>query len=239
MERPWDDLISDEERARSLRAGYGRRAGVGRRPAVMLVDLYRTDVPLDVTGPARAFSDPMPPGHEESIRAVRELLAKARARRVPVFYSTNQYAGDGRDLGGWRHKSWTAEQHARLLKGEPYPFLPDIRPAPDEWIIRKQRPSVFFGTALLSYLIDLRVDTLLVGGQTTSGCVRATVVDAFSHGFRTVVIEECTYDRSPTSHKVNLFDMDQKYADVRPLAEVLTYLDGVGSEGDGGGADGA
>ena len=75
-----------------------------------------------------------------------------------------------------------------------------------------------------SYLVDLQIDTLLVGGQSTSGCVRATVLDAFSYGFRTIVVEECTFDRATVSHKVNLFDMHQKYADVTPLGEVLDYL---------------
>ena len=236
MKRPWDDLIGEEESIRSRRAGYGRRAGMGTRPAVLLVDLYGTDVALEAEGPAGRFSDPEPPGHEASMRAIEMLLTAARASRVPIFFSTNQYAEDGRDLGGWRHKTWSAETHARLMQGRPFPFLPGIVPGPGEWVIHKQRPSVFFGTPLLSHLVELRVGTLLIGGQTTSGCVRATVVDAFSYGFRTTVVEECTYDRSPTSHKVNLFDMDQKYADVTSLSEVLAYLAG-GAVQPGGSGD--
>ena len=92
-------------------------------------------------------------------------------------------------------------------------------------VIRKDKPSVFFGTPLMSYLHELQVDTLLVTGTTTSGCVRATVVDAFSYNFKVVVVEECVFDRGQASHQVNLFDMQAKYADVVSLEDALRYLD--------------
>jgi nicotinamidase-related amidase len=221
MGRVWDDLIPEPEQALYSRAGYGRPAGFGRRPAVLLVDLYVTDVRL---ADRPEFRDPMPEGGELNLRAIQHLAAAARAEGVPLFYTTNLYREDGRDLGGWRHKSWSAESHARALAGRPYPFIPAVAPTPGDRVVHKQRPSAFFGTQLVSDLVDLGIDTLLVGGQTTSGCVRATVVDAFSYGFRTAVVEECTYDRATMSHKVNLFDMHQKYADVVPLAEALAYL---------------
>jgi nicotinamidase-related amidase len=226
MKRIWDDVVTPEERALYERAGYGRLAGIGARPAVLLVDLYLTELPPDGAPADRAaFRDPLPPGAEASLAAVRALLAAARARDLPVFYTTNLYRADGGDLGGWRHKSRSAPDHARRLAGRPYPLLPSVAPQAGDHVIPKQRPSAFFGTPLVTSLIDRGVDTLLVGGQTTSGCVRASVVDAFSYGYRTVVVEECSYDRCATSHKVNLFDMHQKYADVMPLAEVLARLE--------------
>jgi nicotinamidase-related amidase len=221
MGRIWDDVIGEDERALYARAGYGRPAGFGARPALLLVDLYVTDV--DAREGSR-FRDPLPAGAELYIPAVQRLLEAGRAASAPIFYSTNQYRADGRDMIGWKHKSWRAESHCRALDGRPVPFIPAVAPRPDDWIIYKQRPSVFFGTQLTGYLIDLQIDTLLVGGQSTSGCVRATVLDAFSYGFRTIVVEECTFDRATVSHKVNLFDMHQKYADVTPLSEVLDYL---------------
>ena len=221
MGRIWDDVIGEEERALYERAGYGRPAGFGARPALLLVDLYVTDV--DAREGSR-FRDPLPAGADQYIPAVQQLLEAGRAARTPVFYSTNQYRADGRDMIGWKHKSWRAESHCRTLDGRPVPFIPAVAPRPDDRIIYKQRPSVFFGTQLVGYLVDLQIDTLLVGGQSTSGCVRATVLDAFSYGFRTTVVEECTFDRATVSHKVNLFDMHQKYADVTPLGEVLDYL---------------
>ena len=91
-------------------------------------------------------------------------------------------------------------------------------------VIRKQKPSVFFGTTLMSYLTELHIDTLIVGGTTTSGCVRATVLDAFSFNFKVSVVEECTFDRGQVTHKINLFDMNAKYADVISLEEAEDYL---------------
>jgi nicotinamidase-related amidase len=222
MTRIWDDVIPAEEKALYERAGYGRPAGIGRRPAVLLVDLYLTDLAPDAD--RGGFRDPLPAGAQASLAAVQTLVGAARERELPIFYTTNQYRADGRDLGGWRHKSWSAPGHAERLGGRPYPFIPGVAPRPEDRIIYKQRPSAFFGTPLVGHLIDLGVDTLLVGGQTTSGCVRASVLDAFSYGFRTIVVEECAYDRCATSHKVNLFDMHQKYADVTPLAEVPDLL---------------
>lgn len=220
--RIWDDVIPPDDRAHMEQAGYGRRAGFGRRPAVLLVDLFVTDFRIVQNG--QGFSDPFPGDGKASIHAVQALATTARQRGVPVFYSTNRYLPDGRDVGGWRYKSWTAEARAKKLAGRPYPFLEAVAPQPKDWIIEKRYPSVFFGTQLATMLIQLGVDTLLVGGQTTSGCVRATVIDAFSLGLRTSVVEECTYDRSRTSHKVNLFDMHYKYADVISLQEALEYL---------------
>ena len=218
MSRVWDELIDRETRQRYERAGYGRPAGFGDRPAVLLVDLFLTDL-----GDG-AFADPPPPGIESHITAIQRLAAEARARRLPVFYTNDRFEADGSDLGGWRHKSWAAPGLARKLAGRPCPWLEAVAPESGDRVIYKQRPSAFFGTALASDLIDLGVDTLVVGGQTTSGCVRATVVDAFSYGFRTIVVEDCTYDRCAPSHKINLFDMHQKYADVISLADALSGI---------------
>ncbi len=105
-----------------------------------------------------------------------------------------------------------------------YDFVAEIAPQAGDLLLPKKHPSAFFGTPLLSHLIDLGVDTLFVTGCSTSGCVRASVVDAFSYNFRVVVPQDCVFDRSPTSHAVNLFDMNAKYADVVPVAEGLAML---------------
>ena len=105
-----------------------------------------------------------------------------------------------------------------------YRFVEEVAPVPGDVLLPKKHPSAFFGTPLVSHLIDLGVDTLFVTGCTTSGCVRASVADAFAYNFSVVVPEECVYDRSPTSHAVNLWDMNAKYADVMPLAEAIAKL---------------
>ena len=105
-----------------------------------------------------------------------------------------------------------------------YEFVEEVAPREGDILVPKRHPSAFFGTALVSYLVDLRVDTLFVTGCTTSGCIRATVVDAFAYNFRVVVPHDAVYDRSPTVHAVNLFDMAQKYADVVSTADALNRL---------------
>lgn len=104
-------------------------------------------------------------------------------------------------------------------------IVADIAPQERDVLLRKSKPSAFFGTGLLHYLLELKVDTLLVVGTTTSGCVRATVIDAFSHNFNVAVVEEGTFDRGEVSHAINLFDMNAKYADVVSLATTLEYID--------------
>jgi nicotinamidase-related amidase len=103
----------------------------------------------------------------------------------------------------------------------------EIAPQPRDVVIGKLKPSAFFGTPLASYLLELKVDTLIVCGTTTSGCVRASVLDAFSLGYRVAVVEECTFDRGEVSHAINLFDMNAKYADVVSLEATTGYLRGL------------
>ena len=105
-----------------------------------------------------------------------------------------------------------------------YQFVPEVAPQAHDVLLPKKHPSAFFGTPLASYLIDLQVDSLVVTGCTTSGCVRGSVVDAFAYNFKCTVPIECVYDRSATSHAVNLFDMAAKYAEVKPVAEVMQYI---------------
>lgn len=108
-----------------------------------------------------------------------------------------------------------------------YEFVPDVAPLPHDVLLPKKHPSAFFGTPLVSYLIDAGADSLVVTGCTTSGCVRGSVVDGFAYNFRIAVPEDAVYDRSQTSHAVNLFDMASKYADVMPTADVIEALKAI------------
>ena len=105
-----------------------------------------------------------------------------------------------------------------------YDFVEEIAPRPGDVLVPKKHPSAFYATALASHLIDAGADTLIVTGCTTSGCVRGSVVDGFSYNFKVTVPEECVYDRGAVSHAVNLFDMSEKYADVLPVADLMTKL---------------
>jgi nicotinamidase-related amidase len=125
-----------------------------------------------------------------------------------------------------------AEKVPALMKvaANGYQFVPEVAPREQDILLPKKHPSAFFGTPLVSYLVDLGVDSLVVTGCTTSGCVRGSVVDGFAYNFRCTVPIECVYDRSATSHAVNLFDMAAKYADVKPVAEVMAELRALGAK---------
>jgi maleamate amidohydrolase len=140
-----------------------------------------------------------------------------------VFFSTNTRRADGFDAGSWRWKNGRELEDAeKEIEGNQ--IVAEVAPMPQDVTILKTKPSAFFGTPLLSFLIDLKVDTLIVCGVSTSGCVRATVIDAFSNNLRVEVVEDACFDRSEVSHAINLGDMNAKYSDVVPSETVLSYL---------------
>jgi nicotinamidase-related amidase len=161
----------------------------------------------------------------QGVYHIGKLLDAARAKEVPIFYSTAPSRRLALTAGRWHGKNSRGDEdfHSRTQDGNE--IVREIAPHAGDIVILKDKPSVFFGTPLMSYLHELQIDTLLVTGTTTSGCVRATVVDAFSYNFKVVVVEECVFDRGQASHRVNLFDMQAKYADVVPLEAALNYLE--------------
>lgn len=204
----------EDMRAFFAQRGFGLRIGFGERPAVVVIDLVN------------AFTDPaMPLGADldREIEAAQRLLASAREAGIPVFYTVVRYdEQDLRDAGIWilKQKGITS-----LRAGTPAVDLDErLGRRPGEEVILKKYASAFFGTDLLSRLNARRVDTLLIAGCTTSGCVRATAVDAVQLGIRPIVIREAVGDRAEPAHRQSLFDLDQKYADVLGLDEVLTYI---------------
>jgi maleamate amidohydrolase len=220
--RPWDGIIGEEEIRRYDAAGFGGPSGIGERPGLVIIDVqYRT-----VGTTRRPFWEAIEEFRtscgEDAWRAVDHLaplLGFFRERGWPVFYP---YVSpkESFDHGRLSEKVPTIMNIA--AKG--YEFVAEVAPREGDVLVPKKHPSAFYGTPLASYLIAQGVDTLVVTGCTTSGCVRASVADAFAYNFRVLVPEECVYDRSPTSHAVNLFDMAYKYAEVRPVAEVTRML---------------
>jgi maleamate amidohydrolase len=193
--------------------GFGNRSGFGRSPALLIVDFVN------------GFNDPALFGGGNigtAIAGTRTLLQCARARRLPIVFSRVVYAEDGSDAGVFCLK---APGLAALTERAPASqIVSDLEPLNGEHIIRKTQPSAFFGTDLSGRLISQGVDTLLVTGCTTSGCVRASVVDSMSYNFRTIVVTDCVGDRAIAPHEANLFDMGQKYADLMTTAEVIDRL---------------
>lgn len=197
--------------------GFGNTSGFGTHPALLIVDFVN------------GFADPGQFGGgniADAIENTKSLLALARAKGLPVAYSRVVYADDGSDAGVFCLKvpGMTALTESAVAGA----IVADLAPMEGEYIARKTQPSAFFGTDLAAWLKAKGVDTVVVTGCTTSGCVRASVVDAMSHNFHTIVVTDCVGDRALAPHRANLFDMGQKYADLMASAEVKAQLEGLG-----------
>ena len=221
--KPWDGIISEDEQKAYNAAGFGRSSGIGKRPALLIIDVqYRTigTTPRPFWDSIKEFPTSCGEIGWNAMRKIALLLAEFRANQWPVLYphvAPKNKATDGGRLA----------QKVPAIMNIPekgYEFPPEIAPREGDVLLPKKHPSAFFGTPLTSHLIDLGADTLVVTGCTTSGCVRGSVVDAFALNFRAVVPHDAVYDRSATSHAVNLFDMASKYADVGSTEEVLQIL---------------
>jgi nicotinamidase-related amidase len=221
--KPWDGIISDEEQRAYNAAGFGRSSGIGKRPALLIIDVqYRTigTAPKPFWESIKEFPSSCGDIGWNAMRNIAILLAEFRRNNWPVLYphvAPKNKATDGGRLAQKMPSLMTIPE-----KG--YEFPAEIAPREGDVLLPKKHPSAFFGTPLTSHLIDLQADTLVVTGCTTSGCVRGSVVDAFALNFRVLVPHDAVYDRSATSHAVNLFDMASKYADVGSTAEVLETL---------------
>jgi nicotinamidase-related amidase len=196
--------------------GFGRRVGFGQRPALLAVDF--------ITG----FTDlrsPLAGDLDTQLAATITLLEPARAAGIPVIFSTVAYDAELQEAGIWVRKipanSW-------LVEGSEWVKVDArLNQRPNETTLVKKYASCFFGTDLAARLVSRRVDTLIITGCTTSGCVRATAVDACSYGFHTIVVEEAVGDRAALPHAASLFDIDAKYGDVVGLGEAASYLQGL------------
>ncbi len=197
--------------------GFGTRVGFGSRPALLVIDMT-----LAFCDPSYKVGADLTP----TIEAIAPLLEVSRASDIPVYYTTIAYRADGADGGVFVEKVPSLRE---LLLDDPATSEFDLRiaPADGDTVIAKKYPSAFFGTSLASMLVARGVDTLVLSGCSTSGCIRATAIDAVSNGYRVIVPAEAVADRVPGPHYANLFDIDAKYGDVLPLAEVLERLAGA------------
>lgn len=196
---------------------FDGKVGFGTKPALVIIDFT-----LAYTTPGSAFFG------EGVVRAVRDtvpLLAAARAAGIPVIHTKVMYHASGAD-GGWFVRKVPALR--KLVPGEPLAEIdPAVAPLPSEVVIVKQYPSPFFGTPLAPMLATLGVDTLILAGCSTSGCVRAGALDGVQHGYRVIVPRECVGDRHDGPHDANLFDINAKYGDVLGRDEVIAHLAGL------------
>lgn len=209
--------MSDEQ-ARSVyaKAGLGQGVTMGERPAVLVVDFS-----CGFTDPECALGADMTP----QVEATRRLLDVARSRGVPVVFTTIGFEPSLKDGGLWMQK--VPALAALQMGGKWVDIDPRLEPRDDETVIVKKGASGFFGTNLASVLVSQRVDSIILCGATTSGCIRATAIDLLQYGWPTMVPRDCVGDRAQAPHDANLFDIQAKYADVVALEEAIGYLESV------------
>jgi maleamate amidohydrolase len=228
---PWDDVLGDVDRAVFAAAGWGRRAGFGARPAIAVIDVNynfcgdRAEPILESIARWRYSCGAV--AWTTGIPAIQRILAVSRAKRLPIIYTTNPRRADGFDLGVWTDKSYRSDDVVDVAGHRGNDIVDEVAPHEGDVFIEKRKPSAFFGTPLMSHLTALRADSLILTGSTTSGCVRATAVDAVSYDLRVTIPHEAAFDRSTLSHKVALLDVHMKYADVTSTDEVVAYLEGL------------
>ncbi|MCK9913055.1 isochorismatase family protein [Microbacteriaceae bacterium K1510] len=230
----WNQFLTERDKAVFKVAGYGVRGGFGKRPALLVVDVnyaFCGDKPEPILESIKRWRNSCGEESWPAVAAIKSLIGKAHDKGIPVIYTTGVRREDNWDSGSWSWKNKRSSERPQVsmsnLDGNQ--IVDEIAPAPQDIVIYKQKPSGFFGTNMASYLTLLGCDSVVVTGTTTSGCVRATVLDAFSLNYRVALAEEGCFDRSQASHAINLCDMNAKYADVVKAAEVLTFFDSLPS----------
>lgn len=215
------DIIPEEDRQVRQRAGLGQRVGFGERIAVIVIDMCRYTV-----------EDRSPLSCGElgwtACHAIAKLLEVARPRGIPIIYSTQRTAEPYSSATGGRLLSKAiASDSAFANELWPHEILDEVAPQPGDVVLVKPKPSFFFGTQLTSVLINERIDTLIITGTTTAGCVRATTDDAAARNYRVIIPQEAVADRYSLSHQVTLFDIDSWLGDVMPLDAVIRHIETV------------
>lgn len=219
----WDQVITDDEKKRYKEAGFGGQGSIGKRPALLIIDVqYRTigTTPKPYWEAIKEYPTSCGDVGWNAVENIKRLVSLFRDRGFPILYphvAPKNLATDGGRL---------AEKIPSIMgiDSKGYEFVEEIAPVSGDILLPKKHPSAFFGTPLVSHLIDLNVDTLVVTGCTTSGCIRSSVTDAFAYNFKVLVPDDAVYDRSPTSHAVNLWDMNAKYADVHTSSEIISLI---------------
>ena len=215
----WNDIVPAEDYV--TYAPYVRETYIGKAPALLVIDLYNlvykggARPPHEITG---KFPSTCGIYAHNAIKPTQSLISACRTGGLPIFYICGTYSPK---------RVQSTQRSVSPITEDDYDIHEAFAPAPEDIVFRKERASVFFGTPLIAHLTQKGINSLIICGESTSGCVRASVLDAYSYGFHISIVEECVFDRSILTHKVNLFDMHHKYADVMKLDEVLAHLKGL------------
>lgn len=222
----WIDVVPRD--VLDLYEHYVRELYVGPAPALIAIDLYELAYqggPRPIAEIAGTYPSSCGEYAWAAIKPTQRLFAAARAAGIPIFYSTGETRADGKPGALKATNRQRAEFDATA-----FAIRAEFAPQPGDTVIRKQRASAFYGTPLAAHLTQLGVRSVIMVGESTSGCLRASAVDAYSNGFHVTIVEEGCFDRSLISHKINLFDLHHKYADVMSVDEVVTHLERRGLE---------
>lgn len=221
----WRAQLTADERNRVSAAGFGRRVGIGARPALIVIDVQNYMIGPPEGAPDAAYPSACGAAAAAAVDVLRRFVPALRRLAVPVFYTRFELAPDGSDGGVYLRKRDLIQSDGWCLTGSTgAQLVPALAPAPGDVVLVKKKPSAFAGTPLLPMLIDRGIDSVLLAGGSTSNCVRATAVDAMSLNLRVTVVEDGVFDRFPRSHVTALFDLDRQYGDVRAAADVEAEL---------------
>jgi len=234
-ERIWNEFLTERDKQVFEKSGFGAEAGFGEKPALLVIDVsynFCGDKREPILESIKNFHNSCGEDAWDALPHIRKLIDKCHEKGIPVIYTTGTVREDGWDAGGWAWKNSRTDEDVTAPKTTGFnrdgnEIMDNIAPSAQDIVIYKHKPSAFSGTPLSGFLNDLGADSLLVTGTTTSGCVRASVIDAFSNNYRVAVVEEGCFDRSQASHAINLCDMHAKYADVVTTEDALSYVDGL------------
>lgn len=226
-QRVWDRYLSEQDKTHAALKPH-KPIDFGKKPALLLIDLYRWvfgDKPQPLLETVDEWPGSCGMAGWNALPHIQKLLQAAREARIPIIHISG-LPGAGVDEWSFRREGDTSKLSAEALERRRHKFdiIDEVEPLPGEAVLRKLSPSAFWGTPLVGHLNQLGIDTVITCGESTSGCVRASVVDGCTYRFRMVVAEECVFDRHEACHAINLFDMNQKYADVLQLEDILQYL---------------
>lgn len=231
-ERVWDRFLTDRDREIMGGTGYGTRAGFGERPVLLVIDVsygFTGERGQPFEEAQRIWPNACGDYAWQAIPNIQSLIAAARAKGMPVIYTTGQFRKDGWDIGSWGWKSarvdsWDVPKGNHRNANE---IIDELQPGDRDIVIHKLKPSAFFGTPLVSFLTQLKADSVIITGTVTGGCIRASVIDAFSYNYRIAVAEDACFDRLEVAHAINLLEMNAKYADVLSTTEIVDYVEGL------------